>query len=129
MTLAERELAVGDIDAAAATIEQASAEMQMHANNFYLPDAYRLRGEVLLARSRDNGASAEQAFREALTFATTQSCRPLALRSAMSLARLMAGTSRRSEARDLLAPIYATFTEGFARPDLQAANAMLNELR
>ncbi|MGA9893745.1 MAG: hypothetical protein WBQ55_15645 [Xanthobacteraceae bacterium] len=124
LCLAERELAIGEIDAAAATIEQASAEMQMHANNFCLPDAFRLRGEVLMARSRDNGATAEQMFREALTHATTQSCQPLALRSAMSLARLMAGTSRRVDARDLLAPIYGAFTEGFDRPDLLTAKAL-----
>ncbi|HUC49549.1 MAG TPA: adenylate/guanylate cyclase domain-containing protein [Xanthobacteraceae bacterium] len=127
--LAERELALGEIDVAAATIEQASAEMQMHANYFCLPDALRLRGEALIARSRDNGAIAEQMFREALTLATTQSCRPLVLRSAMSLARRMAGTERRTAARDLLAPIYATFTEGFARPDLQAAKMLLSELQ
>jgi predicted ATPase len=129
LALAERELATGEIDAAAATIEQAIAEMRMHANNFCLPDAFRLRGEALMARSCDNGATAERAFREALTLATTQSCPPLVLRSAMSLARLMAGTNRRTEARDLLAPIYATFTEGFARPDLLAAKAVLAELQ
>ena len=103
--------------------------MQTHANYFCLPNALRLRGETLMARSRDNGATAEQTFREALALATTQSCRPLALRSAMSLARLMAGTSRRTGAREILAPIYATFTEGFARPDLLAAKALLAELQ
>ncbi len=128
LALAERELAIGEIGTAASTIEQAIAEMQTHANNFCLPDAFRLRGEVLLAKSRDNGAAAERMFREALALATTQSCRPLALRGAMSLARLMAETSRRTEARDLLAPVYATFTEGFDRPDLLAAKALLAEL-
>jgi class 3 adenylate cyclase/tetratricopeptide (TPR) repeat protein len=128
LALAERELAIGEIDTAAATIEQAIAEMQTHANNFCRPDAIRLRGEALMAGSRDNGATAERMFREALALATTQSCRPLALRSALSLARLMAETNRRTEARDLLAPVYATFTEGFARPDLQAAKALLAEL-
>jgi predicted ATPase len=128
LALAERELAIGAIDAAVATIEQATAETQVHVNNFCLPDALRLRGETLLARSRDNGAAAEEAFREALTVAAAQSCRPLALRSATSLARLLGETNRRTEARDLLAPIYATFTEGFARPDLRAAKALLAEL-
>jgi predicted ATPase len=46
----------------------------------------------------------------------------------MSLARLMGETNRRTEARDLLAPIYATFTEGFERPDLLAAKTLLAEL-
>jgi predicted ATPase len=46
----------------------------------------------------------------------------------MSLARLMAETNRRNEAHDLLAPIYATFTEGLDRPDLLAAKALLAEL-
>jgi predicted ATPase len=121
-------LAAGEIDCAAATNEQASAESQAHGNYFCLPDIVRLRGEILLARSRDN-AAAEEAFREALALAVKQSCRPLELRAATSLARLLAETGRREEARETLAPVYAAFTEGLGFPDLQAAKALLDGLK
>ena len=128
LRLAERELAAGEIDRAAATNEQASAESQAHGNYFCLPDIVRLRGEILLARSRDN-AAAEEAFREALALAAKQSCRPLELRAATSLARLLAETGRRAEAREALAPVYAAFSEGLGFPDLQAAKALLDGLK
>jgi predicted ATPase len=88
----------------------------------------RVRGEVLRAQSRDNTAAAEQAFHEAVALAAKQACRPLELRAATSLARLLSDTGRRAEARDVLAPVYATFIEGFGRPDLQAAKTLLAEL-
>jgi predicted ATPase len=60
--------------------------------------------------------------------AATQSCRPLELRTAMSLAKLLAENGRRNEAHDLLAPVYGAFTEGFDKPDLLAAETLLAEL-
>lgn len=60
--------------------------------------------------------------------AAAQSCRPLELRTAMSLAKLLAENGRRNEAHDLLAPVYAAFTEGFDKPDLLAAKTLLAEL-
>ncbi len=50
------------------------------------------------------------------------------LRAAMSLGRLWQRQGKRTEARELLAPIYSWFTEGFDTPDLQAAGAMLTQL-
>ena len=76
-------------------------------------------------QSRDKSAEAEKSFREALAQAAQQSCRPLQLRAATSLARLLGEKGRRDEARDLLAPVYGVFTEGFERPDLQAAKTLL----
>ena len=69
-------------------------------------------------------------MREALAIARHQSCRILELRAGVSLAKLLGrkGPARR-EARDLLAPIYGSFTEGLTRPDLQAAKALLEQLR
>ena len=95
---------------------------------FYEPEIVRLRGEVLLAQSRDNGAEAEAAFRLAMAAAARQSFRAIELRAGLSLARLLGESGRKAEARDLLAPIYATFTEGFERADLTAAKALLAEL-
>jgi class 3 adenylate cyclase/tetratricopeptide (TPR) repeat protein/RNA polymerase subunit RPABC4/transcription elongation factor Spt4 len=128
LRLAEQLLRAGRPDESEKTLTQALRETREHSNHFCEPDIIRLHGEVLLAQSRDNAAEAERIFREALALASAQSCRPLELRSALSLARLMTGTTRRAEAHDLLAPIYATFTEGFERPDLQAAKATLAEL-
>jgi predicted ATPase len=50
------------------------------------------------------------------------------LRAAVSLARLRRDQGRRAEARNLLAPVYGWFTEGFGTPDLKEAKALLDEL-
>jgi predicted ATPase len=55
-------------------------------------------------------------------------CITVELRAAMSLARLWQQQGKRAEARDLLAPIYGWFTEGFDTADLQEAKALLEEL-
>ena len=72
---------------------------------------------------------AETAFLVALAIAGHQSCVILELRAGVSLAKLWAAKGRRDAARDLLAPIYGAFTEGFTRADLQAAQACLEQLR
>jgi len=50
------------------------------------------------------------------------------MRAATSLARLWCDQGKRSEARDLLAPVYGWFTEGFDTPDLKEAKALLHTL-
>ena len=60
--------------------------------------------------------------------ARQQQAKSWALRAAMSLARLWQQQGKRAEARDLLAPIYGWFTEGFDTADLQEAKALLEEL-
>ena len=121
--IAEQELRAGQLEQAMATIERSAAEATQQDNHFCEPDILRVRGEILLAQSPANFAAAEATFREAVALAQRQSCRPLELRAATNLARLLGENGRRTEARDLLAPIYGVFTEGFARPDLLAAKA------
>jgi predicted ATPase len=58
-----------------------------------------------------------------------QEAKSLELRAAMYLARLMRGQDRRSEARELLVPIYGWFTEGLDTPDLVEAKALIAELQ
>ncbi|UVC18271.1 hypothetical protein [Mesorhizobium onobrychidis] len=58
-----------------------------------------------------------------------QSAKSWELRAATSLARLWRVQGKHADARDLLAPVYAWFTEGFATPDLKEAKAMLDTLR
>ena len=72
-------------------------------------------------------AEAEACFQQALDIARRQEAKSLELRAAMSLAYLWQ-QDRRAEARDLLAPIYGWFTEGFDTTDLQEAKALLEEL-
>jgi predicted ATPase len=89
----------------------------------------RLRGELLLAlRARNTLAEAETCFHRAVTVARDQGARWWELRAATGLARLRRDQGRVAEARGLLAPIYAAFTEGFAFPDLVEARALLEEL-
>ena len=76
-------------------------------------ELYRLKGELLLARSGEHHAEAEGCFRQALDIAHRQQAKSLELRAAMSLARLWQQQGRRYEARQLLAEVYGWFTEGF----------------
>jgi predicted ATPase len=71
---------------------------------------------------------AEASFQNALTVARRQSAKSWELRAAMSLSRLWEKQGKREEARQLLAGIYAWFTEGFDTADLKDAKALLNEL-
>jgi predicted ATPase len=126
--VAEAELSAGDVEGTLATLQQASQSVETGVMHFCEPEIHRLRGEALIAQSRDNHLKAENAFGDALSLAARQHCRPLELRAAASMARLMATTGRREQGRDLLARIYAGFEEGFERPDLAAAKALLTEL-
>ncbi|MGB6542110.1 MAG: hypothetical protein WBF03_14705 [Xanthobacteraceae bacterium] len=87
---------------------------------------YRVQGDLLNATG--DQAAAEQTYRRALAVADRQRARTLELRAATSLARLWRGQGKRVEARDLLAPIYGWFTEGFDTPVLKDAKTLLDEL-
>ena len=67
-------------------------------------------------------------YRKALSIAEEQGAKLWELRAAVSLARLRRDEGRPAEARDLLAPVYGWFTEGFETPDLKEAEALLAEL-
>jgi predicted ATPase len=93
-------------------------------------ELYRLKGD-LLAWTADTGhrvAEAKASYLQALNLARQQQARSLELRATMSLSRLLQQQGKRVEARALLAPIYAWFTEGFDIADLQEARALLEEL-
>jgi predicted ATPase len=72
---------------------------------------------------------AEESFRMALTVARRQQAKSLELRAATSLSRLWQQQGKREVARQLLAPTFAWFTEGFDTADLQEAAALLDALR
>ncbi|MEH2571851.1 adenylate/guanylate cyclase domain-containing protein [Bradyrhizobium sp. AZCC 1708] len=91
-------------------------------------ELHRLRAEALLASSPSDSAEAEASLRHALAVARDQEARSWELRAATSLARLWRDHDKRIEARDLLAPIYGSFTEGFDTRHLKEAAALLAEL-
>jgi predicted ATPase len=93
---------------------------------WFQAETFRLTGDVLLATG--DAAAAETSYREALALARHQSSKLWELRTATSLARLWRDQGRHAGARDLLAPIYGWFTEGFGTPVLQDARALLDEL-
>jgi class 3 adenylate cyclase/predicted ATPase len=86
----------------------------------------RHKGQLLLRQGHTEAA--EVLYRKALGIAAEQGAKLWELRAAMSLARLRRDQGRGAEARDLLAPVYAWFTEGFDTPDLKDAKVMLDEL-
>ena len=88
---------------------------------------HRLKGELLLQRTSLT-EEVEACFQQALDIARRQQAKSLELRAAMSLARLWQRQGKRAAARELLAPIYGWFTEGFDTADLQEARALLEEL-
>ena len=77
---------------------------------------------------RGHSEAAEELYRKALSIAEEQGAKLWELRAAASLARLRRDQGRCAEARDLLAPVYGWFTEGFDTPDLKEAKALLEEL-
>ena len=89
---------------------------------------HRIRGEILVKRDPANTAPAEEAFLTAIAVAQEQKARSFELRAAMSVARLWRDQGKRDEARDLLAPVYGWFTEGFDTLDLMEAKTLLDEL-
>jgi predicted ATPase len=91
-------------------------------------EVYRIKGEILLQQAVPDAPQAEECFQQALAVARRQQARSWELRAAMSLSRLWQQQGKRTEARELLAPIYAWFTEGFDTLDLQEARALLDEL-
>jgi predicted ATPase len=93
-----------------------------------LAEAYRLQGALLLRQAVTEAAQAEACFHQALAIAHRQQAKSWELRAATSLAQLWQQQGKRREARELLAPVYGWFTEGFDTADLQEAKALLAEL-
>src|SRR5262249_13228262 len=102
--------------------------VEQHEERWWEAEIHRLRGVLLLRQPGTPQAEAEAWLQRALDVARRQEARSLELRAAMSLARLWQQQGKHAAARELLAPIYGWFTEGFDTPDLQEAKALLEEL-
>jgi predicted ATPase len=126
--LAEACSKAGQIDEGRHALEEALEAVQNHGERFYEAEVYRLKGELLLQDAPASQEEAEEHFQQALEVARRQQAKSLELRAAMSLTRLWQRQGKRAEARELLAPVYGWFTEGFDTADLQDAKALLEEL-
>src|SRR5262249_41006840 len=109
-------------------LEEALEAVQNNGERFYEAKVYRLNGELLVQDTPASQEEAEEHFQQALDVASRQQAKSWELRAAMSLARLWQRQGQRAAARELLAPVYHWFTEGFDTADLQEARALLVEL-
>jgi predicted ATPase len=109
-------------------LAEAHTLVEQQEERWWEAEIHRLRGVLLLRQPGTPQAEAETWLQRALDVARRQEAKSLELRAAMSLARLWQQQGKQAEAHQLLAPIYGWFTEGFDTPDLQEAQALLEEL-
>jgi predicted ATPase len=127
--LAEGLAGLGQFTEALATVDRALATADRGGERWFVAELLRTKGELLLHGAGDRSISAaERCFSEALEVAREQGALSWELRSALSFARLRVSQVRQDDARQLLAPVYSRFTEGFETPDLRSASAMLQSL-
>jgi class 3 adenylate cyclase/tetratricopeptide (TPR) repeat protein len=123
--LADAYLQAGAIEEGLATIEDALVAVP--EEGIYMPELLRIRAE-LRARNGSDTSQAEASYREAIAFAQRIGAKLVELRAATGLGQLLRVHDRTAEARQLLTPLYASFSEGFDARDLVAAKTLLAEL-
>jgi predicted ATPase len=116
----------GQIDEALSLLDDALHRVEQTGERWLEAELNRHKGQLLLRQGHTEAA--EKLYHKGLSIAREQQAKLWELRTAVSLARLRRGQGRRTEARDLLAPVYDWFTEGFDTPDLKEAKALLDEL-
>lgn len=119
---------LGQLDAAWRCISEAIDRIETTKEKWCEAEVNRIAGEIALKSSEPEVAKAEGYFARALAVAHEQQAKSWELRAATSMTRLWRDQGKRNEARELLAPIYGWFTEGFATLDLTEAKTLLNEL-
>ena len=102
--------------------------METAKETWFEAEVNRIAGEIALLSPEPDAAKAEAYFERALAIAFAQQAKSWELRAAMSMARLWRDQGKRDKARELLAPVYGWFTEGFDTRDLREAKAVLGEL-
>jgi len=125
--LADAHLRADEAKAGLDVVDEALSRARETNERWWDAELHRLRAELLL-RGGAEATEAEAALRRALEIARGRQAKSLELRAACALARLWAGSGRTAEARDLLAPVYSSFTEGLGTPDLESARALLSRL-
>ena len=119
---------LGQLDDAWRCVGEAMTAMETTKERWCEAEVNRIAGEIALMSPEPDAAKAEAYFERALTVARQQQAKSWELRAAMSLARLWRDQGKVQQARELLAPVYGWFTEGFDTRDLKEAKALLEEL-
>jgi predicted ATPase/DNA-binding winged helix-turn-helix (wHTH) protein len=125
--LAEGLAGAGRVAEGLAAIGQALERSERNEERWCIAELLRVKGElILLENAPDAAAAAERHLWQALDWARRQGALSWELRAATSLARMWYNQGRSKEARELLAPVYDRFTEGFETADLKASKALLD---
>jgi predicted ATPase len=121
---------LGRLDEAKNVVNEAiaAAGRREDGQHWYAPELLRIKADILLQQSADQSGLAEDWFGQAVKMARDQGARTWELRIALSLAHLRVTQGRREEAKQILAPVYGRFTEGFKTAGLRAAQALLESL-
>jgi predicted ATPase len=126
--LAEACIAFNHFDQASEALDEALTIAESDGARYCEAETHRLRGELLLRKSKSSRVEAETCFVRATEVARQQSARWWELRATVSLARLLVKQGRRDEAHKMLSDFYSWFTEGFGTADLKEAKALLDKL-
>jgi predicted ATPase len=126
--LARAYMDLGEYAEASRCIDEAMNAVDSSGERLWEAEVYRSAGEIALKPPEPDLINAERYFGRALSTARLQQAKSWELRAAMSMARLWRDQGKRDEARELLAPVYGWFTEGFGTLDLKDAKALLDEL-
>jgi predicted ATPase len=119
---------LGQLDDAWRCIGEAITAVETTKATIWETQVYRTAGELSLMSPKPDAAKAETYFQHSLAVARQQQAKSWELRASMSLARLWRDQGKLQQARELLAPIYGWFTEGFDTSDLKEAKVLLEEL-
>ena len=126
--LAKAYAELGQFDEAWRYSNEATTAIETTKETWWEADIRRRAGEIALMSPQPDAAKALACFEQALKVARAQQAKSWELRAAMSIARLYRDQGKRQQARDLLAPVYGWFSEGFDTLDLKEAKGLLAEL-
>jgi predicted ATPase len=129
LALAQGLMATGQSGEALTLIDEAIGMVEENGDLLYMPEALRVKGNVLLSLPQRGPDDAEICFTQSLDWSRRQGARSWELRTAIDLAALWVAQGQRERAQRLLEPIFEAFVEGFDTADLRAAKDLLATLR
>ena len=129
LALVQGLMAVGQSDEAMTLIDETIRLIEQNEDLLYMPEAMRVKGNVLLSLPQRRSDDAEMCFTQSLDWSRRQGARSWELRTAIDLASLWAGQGQRDRARAALQPIFGEFVEGLDTADLQVAAHLLAMLQ
>jgi predicted ATPase len=126
--LARVKAELGELDDVWRYVGEARMAIETTKERWFEAEADRIAGQIALLSPEPNAAKAQAYFERALQIARQQRAKSWELRAAMSMARLWRDKDKPQQARELLAPVYSWFPEGFDTRDLEDAKALLEQL-